>query len=377
MSRYARLLIADSEHHADMLYVSGIFVPDPFIAVEIDGRWHGLLSSLEIDRARKHSRFAAVHQDTLWHQKAGEYGWAPGLAACAGAFIRAHDIRKIIVPGDFPLYFAEQLRQWGFTVSPLEHSMFPERAVKSAWEIRQLARAERLTRNSMQQAYEFLAACSIDEHRFLRHPDYKGRIRASDVRCVIETFLVAQGSMPAHTIVACGRQGADPHNTGSGFIRSEQPIIIDIFPRLLDSGYWGDMTRTFVKGKASAELRRMYQTVRSGQAIGLEMVASGVNARHIHERITQYFEQAGFPTGTRRGRQIGFFHGTGHGVGLDIHEAPRVSRFDQTLQSGHVITIEPGLYYPNIGGIRLEDLVVVTDQGHRNLTRYPCRMEIE
>jgi len=376
MSRQARLLIADSERHADMLYISGIFVPDPFIAIEIDGRWHGLLSSLEIDRARKYSRFSAVHLDSIWHKKAGEYGWASGLAACAGAFLKAHDICDIVVPADFPFYFAEQLQQWGFSISA-ETSMFPERAVKSEWEIRQLARAERLTRNSMQQAYEFLAACSVDEHRFLTHPDYNGRIKASDVRSVIETYLVARGSMPAHTIVACGRQGADPHNTGRGYIRSEQPVIIDIFPRLLDSGYWGDMTRTFVKGKACGALHRMYDAVRTGQAIGLDMVADGVNARHIHEKILQYFEQAGFPTGTRRGRQIGFFHGTGHGVGLDIHEAPRVSRFDQKLQCGHVITIEPGLYYPQIGGIRLEDLVVVTEHGHRNLTRYPCRMEIE
>ncbi|MDQ7011691.1 MAG: M24 family metallopeptidase, partial [Mariprofundaceae bacterium] len=154
------------------------------------------------------------------------------------------------------------------------------------------------------------------------------------------------------------------------------PIIIDIFPRMLDSGYWGDMTRTYVKGKADAEIKKLYRAVREGQDIGLGMAADGVNGADIHRAISEYFAAQGFPTRTYRGRQTGFFHGTGHGVGLDIHEAPRVSTHDAQLQAGHVITIEPGLYYPSIGGVRLEDMVVVRQGGCENLTRHPRRLEI-
>ncbi|RMH61914.1 MAG: aminopeptidase P family protein [Zetaproteobacteria bacterium] len=376
MTDRAKLIIADSEHHADMLYAAGIFVPDPFIAAAIGGEWHGLFSTLEVDRARKHARFDQVHLDQPWRQQAQTLGFGEGLAATAAAFLRHHGIRSIDVPGDFPLRYADQLRQWGFELRALNGSMFPEREIKQPWEIEQLRKAERLTRQAMAEARRFLAECTIEAHGFLRHCCVRGRVRADDLRRVIECALVARGAMPAHTIVACGRQGADPHNIGRGLLRAHEPIIIDIFPRLLASGYWGDMTRTFVKGSASERVQRMYQAVRAAQALGLSMVRAGVNAREIHAAILDHFRAAGFTTGSRRGRQVGFIHGTGHGVGLEIHEAPRVSRCDQTLRTGHVITIEPGLYYPDVGGVRLEDLVVVTEDGHENLTRYPCRLEV-
>jgi len=372
----ARLIIADSEHDADMLYVSGMFVPDPFIAVELKGQWHGLFSTLEVDRARKQSRFAHVHLDRPWLEQAQALGFGADPAAIAAAFLRHHGVHEIRVPAGFPLLFADRLRRWGFTVEPVDRGMFPEREIKQAWEIAELRKAERLTRGAMEMARTFLAECRILEHGFLAHPTVRGRVRADDLRRVIEYALIARGAMPAHTIVACGRQGADPHHTGRGLLRAHAPIIIDIFPRLLSSGYWGDMTRTFVKGKADTRLHRMYQAVREAQAIGLDMVCAGINGREIHEAIVAHFAASGFPTGTKRGRQIGFIHGTGHGVGLEIHEAPRISRLDQELRAGHVVTIEPGLYYPEIGGVRLEDLVVVTESGHENLTRYPCRLEI-
>ncbi|MDX8408275.1 MAG: Xaa-Pro peptidase family protein [Mariprofundaceae bacterium] len=375
----ARLMIADSEHDADMLYVAGMFVPDAFIAVEIEGVWHGLFSPLEMGRAEKQSGFKQVHLDSPWRSKAAELN-RPGLAGLAAAFLDAHAVRTLLVPGHFPLAYAEQLRGWGFEVTPSEGSMFPQRAVKSEHEIRCLAQAERLTRQSMQQAEIFLADCSVGNDGILRTPagsDTPDRkVKSADVRRVIETFLIGQGAMPAHTIVACGREAADPHNIGSGFIRAGQAIIIDIFPRLLKTGYWGDMTRTYVKGVPDTALARLYQTVREGQDIGLNMVADGVDGKLIHTRILDHFAEQGFFTGIKRGKQQGFFHGTGHGVGLEIHEQPRISMHSDILQAGQVVTVEPGLYYPGIGGVRLEDMVVVENQGCRNLTRHPRRFSI-
>lgn len=371
-----QLLIGASEHDTDMLYISGMFVPDPFIAIGIENIWHGMLSPLEVDRARKQSSLHHIHLDTDWRQKAEQLGFGKGLAATAAAFLQEHHIQNIVVPGHFPFIHAERLRELGFTVTPSENSLFPERLYKKEKEIIQLSRAEKLTRQAMQQAEHFLAECEIDAQQFLHHPTQARKLKAADLRLVIDSFLISHGAMPSHTIVACGKQGADPHNVGHGYLRAHQPIIIDIFPRLMNSGYWGDMTRTYVKGQASTEVKRMYQAVREAQDIGLSMVADGVASRQIHQSIQQHFDRCGFHTGLKRGQQCGFFHGTGHGVGLDIHEAPRISLCDDILQTGQVVTVEPGLYYPHIGGIRIEDMVVVRDDGCDNLTRHRRQLEI-
>jgi len=371
----ARLIIADSEHNADMLYASGMFVPDPFIAIELDGHWHGLFSPLEVDRAAKASRFTEVHLDSPW-RTAAEADGRTGLAGCAAAFLASHAVQAISVPPSFPLLYADQLRGWGFELSASVDAFFPDRPVKTASEIKHLAQAEKLTRQSMQQGEQYLGRCSIGNDGILRAPDSAKKVKSDDVRRAIETFLIGKGAMPAHTIVACGRHASDPHNTGSGYIRAGELIIIDIFPRVLATGYWGDMTRTYVKGNATPEQNKMYNTVREGQDIGLSMVAAGVDGAHIHAAITAYFDAQGFKTGIVHGKQSGFFHGTGHGVGLEIHEAPRISTRGDILKAGQVVTVEPGLYYPHIGGVRLEDMVVVRDGGCDNLTRYKRRLEI-
>ncbi|GAV19439.1 Xaa-Pro aminopeptidase [Mariprofundus micogutta] len=372
----ARLIISDSEHDADMLYASGIFVPDAFIAIEIDAEWHGLFSPLEVDRARKNSRFSHVHLDTPLRTVAENLNRS-GLASVAAAFLSEHAITRVEVPGHFPLAYADALKSWGFKVKASEGAFFPSRAIKSEQEIRYLAHAEKLTRQSMQQAETYLAACSIGDDNILRDSQSGKKVKAADVRRAIETFLIGNGAMPAHTIVACGREGADPHNIGSGYIRAHQPIIIDIFPRILATGYWGDMTRTYVKGKATPEIKKIYNTVREGQDIGLSMVKDGVDGPSIHQAITAHFDNRGFPTRMVRGKQTGFFHGTGHGVGLQIHEAPGISPRPGTLKTGQVVTVEPGLYYPGLGGVRIEDMVVVRDHGCDNLTRHKRKLEID
>ncbi len=373
---HATLMIAASEHDADMLYVSGLFVPDPFIAIELEGEWHGLFSPLEVDRARKQSRFKHIHLDTAWKEKARENNRQAGLAAAAAAFLQQHGVTSLRVPDQFPLRYAEQLREWGFHVEAARGALFKSRIIKTEEEIRHLAKAERLTKNAMRQAERFLAECSIGKDGILLHPDVGGKIKSGHLRSVIETYLIRNGAMPAHTIVACGRESADPHHVGHGYLRAHQPIIIDIFPRVLATGYWGDMTRTYVKGKAPSPVKKLYQTVREGQDIGLEMVSDGIAGADIHRAITAHFDRQGFKTAIVRGKQTGFFHGTGHGVGLEIHEEPRVSTGSDILKCGHVITIEPGLYYPGLGGVRIEDMVVVQKDGHINLTRHPRRLEI-
>ncbi|MDX8389814.1 MAG: Xaa-Pro peptidase family protein [Mariprofundaceae bacterium] len=373
----AKLLISASEYDADMLYISKMFVPDPFIAIGIDLLWHGLFSPLEVGRARTHSDFDHIHLDTTWRDIAEkESGERPCLAHVAAAFLNHHQVTELIVPATFPTVYSDRLRALGFEVKACDQSLFPQRIVKLDKEIAQLSKAEKLTRASMRQAEHFLSESTIGNDGILRHPNHPGRVKSHHLRAEIDAFLIRKGAVPSHTIVACGKESADPHQVGQGYLRAHQPIIIDIFPRLMATGYWGDMTRTYVKGKAAPTLKKMYQTVREGQDIGLGMVANGVDGSDIHSAITHHFDASGFPTKVIRGRQTGFFHGTGHGVGLDIHESPRISKQGDTLASNHVVTVEPGLYYPSIGGVRLEDLVVVQENGCLNLTNHPRKLEI-
>jgi len=203
------------------------------------------------------------------------------------------------------------------------------------------------------------------------------RLTSEILKRIINTTIMARGYVPSHTIVASGNQCVDPHNQGSGPIRANTSIIMDIFPRSQATGYFGDITRTVVRGRASERLKQAYGCVEEGQKIGFRRIRHGANAFDIHQEILNYFGREGFPTGLAGGRMQGFFHGTGHGLGLDIHEAPGINmRNKNPLRAGHVVTVEPGLYYQGLGGVRLEDVVFVTKTGCRNLVHIPKILEV-
>jgi Xaa-Pro aminopeptidase len=195
------------------------------------------------------------------------------------------------------------------------------------------------------------------------------------VKRLIERVLLDHGCSGKNTIVAGGEQGADPHEQGHGPLLARRPIVIDIFPQHTRSGYWGDLTRTVVRGAAGHELRRMYAAVRAAQAAALAKIRAGARCSAVHKAAAEELAGRGFETGARNGRPAGFIHSTGHGVGLAIHEAPSVSRFGGRLEAGNVITVEPGLYYPGLGGIRIEDTVEVTKTGWRYVV--PCEKRFE
>jgi Xaa-Pro aminopeptidase len=160
-------------------------------------------------------------------------------------------------------------------------------------------------------------------------------------------------------------------------LRANEPIILDIFPRSQKTGYFGDITRTVVRGQAGEAVRKLYDTVFHGQKIALQKISAGISTSEIHQCVQQFFVQRGYATGKRNGRMEGFFHGTGHGLGLEIHESPRMGATSPgALRAGQVVTVEPGLYYPGIGGVRLEDVVLVTPDGAKNLTRFEKVLEI-
>jgi len=152
--------------------------------------------------------------------------------------------------------------------------------------------------------------------------------------------------------------------------------VMDIFPRSERTGYFGDLTRTVVRGRATERLREVYALVNEGVRLGHRRLRPGARGPAIHREIQDLFTVRGYPTGRRDGRMQGFFHGTGHGLGLQIHEPPSISPRPSVLRAGHVVTVEPGLYYLGLGGVRIEDVALVTATGSRNLTRVPKVLEI-
>jgi Xaa-Pro aminopeptidase len=366
--RTARLIVADTEHDANMLYAVGIFVPDPFIFFEVAGKKHVVMSDLEIDRANAKATVDRVLSLSRYQKKYR----VRKLEEVLPAVLRDHRVRAVEVPANFPVGLAKRLR--GIRVRVKPDPFFPAREIKSPSEVRKLEAALRLAEAGMSAGIRLIKRSRVGRDGWL----YAGRqkLRSEDVRGAINAAIARLGGAASATIVAGGNQACDPHEAGHGPLRAHRPVILDIFPRDTKTGYWGDITRTVVRGRASERVKEMYATVGQAQGIAFERLRAGVNGREIHEAIVALFKQRGFVTGRKNGRMQGFFHGTGHGLGLEIHEQPRISAWDATLKAGNVMTVEPGLYYPGMGGVRLEDVVVIGPRGARILTTFPKTLEV-
>src|SRR2546421_11370302 len=235
-----------------------------------------------------------------------------------------------------------------------------------------MCRVLQITETGMARAIDVLSASKPGAGKKLK---WSGKTLTSEIlRAEIDSAILRAGGIPTNTIVAGGDQACDPHEGGFGPLRADSLIILDIFPRDGKTGYWGDMTRTVVRGRASEQQRKLWEAVKAGQRLALKRIKAGVDGVSIHLAITELFERRGFPTEVRNGRRVGFFHGTGHGLGLEIHEYPRLQKV--VLKDRQVVTVEPGLYYPGLGGVRHEDVVVVTKTGCKILSRFPNQLEI-
>ncbi len=369
------LMVADSERDANMLYATGLFVPDPFIYLRAGGRPLLVLSDLEIDRARKQAPHCRVASLSAYQQKLRRNGVKiPGFAHVVREIMRENKIRRAIVPDNFPLGLAKDLKRLGIKLKP-RAGFFPKREIKSADEVRKISAALVMAEVGMAEGMQALRLSKIDKRRQLI---YRGLPLTSErLRAVIDCAILQACGLAANTIVAGGKQACDPHERGFGKLRANEPIIIDIFPRSQKTGYFGDITRTVVRGRASEAVKKLYDTVFHGQKIALQKISAGTSTKEIHQCVQQFFAQRGYKTGRNNGRMEGFFHGTGHGLGLEIHEAPRIGATSRgKLKAGQVVTVEPGLYYPGIGGVRLEDVALVTTNGAKNLTRFEKVLEI-
>jgi Xaa-Pro aminopeptidase len=372
----AQLIVADSERDANMLYAVGMFVPDPFIYLNFGGRPFIVLSDLEIDRARAQASHCRVLSLSAYQRKLRAAGTKKaGLPQVIRQLLREKKIRRVVVPDNFPFGLARDLKKLGIKLKPCA-DFFPKREIKSADEVKKISAALAMAEVGMAEGMEVLRRAKIARDRKLL---YHGVPLTSErLRAVIDCAILQANGLAANTIVAGGKQGCDPHERGHGPLRAHGPIIIDIFPRSQRTGYFGDITRTVVRGHPGEGVRRLYATVLAGQKIAFAKIRVQAKTVEVHKAVQQFFERQGYRTGRRDGRMEGFFHGTGHGLGLEIHEAPRVGMTSsEKFRPGHVVTVEPGLYYPELGGgVRLEDVALVTAKGARNLTRFEKVLEI-
>ena len=362
----ALLLYAASERSADLYWATDFMAPDPFHYL-CDGKHSWVLvKDLELDRAREQS-CCDVLALTDYEPEEGTSGNSLHNA------LRKLGFHNLLVPADFPVATANQLTDAGFVVRANGEPLFAERAIKTPQQIEAIVSTQTAAEASMAAAVDALTQARIEGDQLWLG---EGPLTSERVRRTIHHVLLDHDCTGHHTIVAGGEQAIDPHQAGHGPLPAHAPIIIDIFPRADHSGYFGDITRTFVRGHISEDVQRLYDTVLAAQLEALAAVRAGADGAEIHRGVQQHFESAGYRSGEIDGRMQGYFHGTGHGVGLDIHEAPSLGRRANILAAHQTLTVEPGLYYAGLGGVRIEDLVLIEADGYRNVTTFPKQLQL-
>jgi len=368
-----RVLIATGLEENDVRYATGLFAPDPFCLLVQGSRLHLLVSALEAARARQCCPAAILH--TPAQLFADAVPRRRTLNDQVLAWVRQLGIHAVQVGPYFPIGIARALERGGVKVLLADTPPFPCRAIKSPREIACIAQSQRAAVAAMRAAISCIRRADISASGLLR---CQGRALTSDhLKNLIEQLLLQHRCSAEGTIVAIGPQSARPHEVGSGPLRAHVPIVIDIFPRSKETGYWGDLTRTVVRGRAPAAIRRMHRAVLAAQKLALARLRPGVESRAVQQAVENFFREAGHETRlSPPGQECGFIHSLGHGIGLDIHESPGLRNESGRLSAGNVLTVEPGLYVPGLGGVRIEDTVVVTRTGHKVLASCPKKLEV-
>jgi Xaa-Pro aminopeptidase len=371
--RLPRVIFASSEQSADMLYATKFAVPDAFLFLLQNGKKTILLSDLEVDRGRKEARvdevvaLSSIEGDLEKRLKS-----KPPIEKTIAHFLRKRRIRRAAVPYSFPIGLATELAKEGVLVVPVAGLFWSEREFKTPEELKLIQLAIRITEIGLARGLEVLQAAEIRSGKALV---WAGKPLTSErLRAEIDTAILRAGGLPANTIVAGGDQACDPHDRGSGPLKANSLIILDVFPKHAESGYYGDLTRTVVKGQASEAQRKLWYTVLEAQKFSLRKIRAGGSGAELQQAVSELFQERGYPAEIRNGRWVGFFHGLGHAFGLDIHEQPRIAKAE--FKPGQVLTVEPGLYIPGIGGARIEDDGVVTENGFKVLSRFPKELEL-
>jgi Xaa-Pro aminopeptidase len=365
------LIFADTMRSAEMRHEVPVAVPDPFLYVERNGSRHAVLTSFEVERVAEVGINAHPMEEFGWDELVGQ---GPREQMALVLYERAVErlgIEDAVVPPDFPLELADRLRAKGVKVTPDRELFAKRRRVKSEAELEGIRRAQRGTEAGMAAARELLRRAEVSDGQATLDGE---PLTCERLKTTIGEAFTEHGLASDAMIVAHGGQAAEGHEMGSGPIAAGESVVIDLFPRDIESGCYADMTRTFVVGEIPGELTEYHRLVYAALQKAMDAVRAGAGGRELYELVCDVFHDAGYPTqlSKKEGEVLsnGFFHGLGHGVGLEVHEQPWISRDPSSLVAGDVITLEPGLYRKGYGGVRLEDLVLVTEDGAENLTDF-------
>jgi Xaa-Pro aminopeptidase len=353
-------VIYASSRDTDMKYLTHFTTSDPFVFFKKPGEPGVIIvSQMETGRASREAtstvmtRTQAGLPEIMKTEKDPYRATAKMIAAQVG--------KKILVPPNFPIALANAMSEY-CTVEVDGGTIQSMRAKKSKIELILMNNVQKVTEKAMDRAISLIRSSSVKKG--ILYLDQKP-LTSEHLKFSMHSLLLEHGCSAVDTIVSCGEDTAIPHMSGSGPLKSDEPIVIDLFPVDEKSGYYADMTRTVVKGEPSKDIREMYDALREAKKLGISRVKAGVSGADIHQAVVDFFNERGYETDTR-----GFIHNLGHGVGLQVHELPTIGPAGKALESGNVITIEPGLYYPGIGGVRLEDIGAVTARGFNNFTTF-------
>src|SRR5918996_4126222 len=376
----AILIIGDTMRNPELRHEVPLGIPDPFVYAEVDGRRIVAISSMEATRVealgtglevRPIEEFGA---DEIRRSGLNVYEAAKQLNL---RIVKGLGIDQATVPRGFPIGFADALRAAGVELT-VDQSLFDDRRRrKSARELAGIRRAQKAAEAGVAGARELLGRSErVDgglslEGETLTCELLKERIQAEFLR---------HGALAEEMIVSHGPQTAVGHDMGSGAIGADDVVLLDLFPVDLESACYADLTRTLVVGDGPDELPEWHALCREALELAVAEVRPGADGPAIHRLVSEFFAERGFPTQLTKpageGLLDGFYHGLGHGVGLEVHEAPGLGMLGQELVAGDVITIEPGLYRYGFAGVRVEDLLLVTEDGYERLTDCPYELEL-
>lgn len=379
------LLYSESFKNSNMYYLTKFLAPDPFIFFKkVDTDPVIVVNQMEYSRAQKQSivkdvrsYFDYKYLEVVKTAKEPHLGTMKFIANVTKKELGADT--KICVPHNFPAMAADILREEGLTIKPMFDIVEKARETKDADEINEIRAVQAVAEEVTAEAIDLIANADVDANGILivkKEPLTVGKVKSF----LGHQFLDHGFVMEEDIIVACGPKGSDPHYFGDpqDVLKANQPIILDICPRSVQKRYWTDMTRTIVKGKASDKVRKMFNAVLEARNASIDAIQAGTLGSNVYNVCCDVLEKAGYET-TRGGKQItrGLTHSLGHGVGLDIHEVPRMSElYKFPLKEHNIVTVEPGLYDPDVGGLRIEDIVKVTKKRCNNLTKMEIRLEV-
>lgn len=384
------LFYSDSAKNVNMYYLTGFLAPDPFVFLKrSDGDPLLVVSTMELSRAKKESRVKDVRSffdynyvKIVKSAPNPKIGALKFVAALAKKELGTSD--KVYVPPNMPVTVADALRSEKLKIEPMLDVVEKARETKEPDELEAISSVQRAVEKATSTAISLIANSETRANGKLFFKDEDGKkktLTAGRVRSVFDHVFADNGCVAEEeTIVACGPGSADPHYAGRAddVFRANQPIVLDVFPKSARKRYVSDMTRTVVKGKASKTVKRMFEDVLEAKAAAMDAIKAGVLGSDMQKLCCKVLEKAGYET-TWGGKQIsrGYLHGLGHGVGLEVHEGPGMNEFYKyPLEEHNVLSVEPGLYDPKIGGVRIEDLVEVTKKGCRNLMKMEVTLEV-